>query len=62
VEVKELYEVRSSKMFAALENLDNNVDINGASKNIRENIKFLPKVSLGHCELKQHKLWFDEDW
>jgi hypothetical protein len=43
VEVKEQYEVRSSNMSAALENLDNNVDINGASKNIRENIKFQPK-------------------
>jgi hypothetical protein len=27
---------------------------------IRENIKILAKESLGYCELKKHKPWFDQ--
>jgi hypothetical protein len=37
--VKEEYQIKISNRFAALENLDDNVDINRAWENIRENIK-----------------------
>jgi hypothetical protein len=33
--------------------------INSAWEMIRENIKILVKESLGYCELKKHKPWFD---
>jgi hypothetical protein len=38
-EVKEQYQVKITNMFAALENFDDNVDMNRARENIRENIK-----------------------
>jgi hypothetical protein len=41
-----------------LENFDDNVDMNRAWENIRENIKTSAKESPGHYELKQHKPWF----
>jgi hypothetical protein len=44
-----------------LENFDDNVDMNRAWENIRENIKISPKESLGHYELQQHKPWFDDE-
>jgi hypothetical protein len=43
-----------------LENLDNDVDVNGAWEAIRENITISTKASLGHYELKKHKPWFNE--
>jgi hypothetical protein len=61
VEVKERYQVKISNRFAALKNLDNNdLDINSAQKTTRENRKPSAAKSLGYCEMKQHKLWFDE--
>ena len=48
-------------MFAALENLSDNEDIIRAWENIKENIKTSAKESLGLCEFKQHKPWFDEN-
>jgi hypothetical protein len=44
-----------------LENCDDNVDMNTAWKNIRENMKTSAKESLGHYELQQHKPWFDDE-
>jgi hypothetical protein len=44
-----------------LENVDDNVDMNRAWENIRENIKTSAKESLGHYELQQHKPWFDDE-
>jgi hypothetical protein len=44
-----------------LENLNYIKDINRAWENIKENIKTSAKESLGLCELKQHKPWFDDD-
>jgi predicted metallo-beta-lactamase superfamily hydrolase len=41
---------------------DDNVDMNRAWKNIRENIKTSAKESLGHYELQQHKPWFDDEY
>jgi hypothetical protein len=54
-EVKEQYQVKITNRFAALENFDDNVDMNTASENIRDNIKTSAKESLGHYELQQHK-------
>jgi hypothetical protein len=44
-----------------LENANDSEDINRACKNIKENIKTSAKESLGLYELRQHKLWFDEE-
>jgi hypothetical protein len=56
----EQFQVEVSNRFAALEDLDTEVDINSAWKTIRENIKISAKESLGYFELKKHKSWFDE--
>jgi hypothetical protein len=47
-EAKVQYQVKITNRFAALENCDDNVDMNRASENIRENIKISAKESLGH--------------
>jgi hypothetical protein len=60
VEGKEQYRLEVSNRFAALENLDTEVEINSAWEMIRENITFLAKGSLSYFELKKHKPWFDE--
>jgi hypothetical protein len=60
VEGKEQYHVEISNRFAALEDLDTEVEINSAWEVIRENIKISPKESLGYCELKKHKPWFHQ--
>jgi hypothetical protein len=57
VEGKEQYCVEVSNRFADLEA---EVEINSAWEMIRENIKISAKESLGYCELKKHKPWFDE--
>jgi len=44
-----------------LENLSDDEDINRAWEKIKENIRTSAKGSLGLCELKQHKPWFDEE-
>jgi hypothetical protein len=54
VEGKEQYLVEISNMFAALENLDTEVDVNKAWETIRGNIKISAKESLGYYELKKH--------
>jgi DNA repair ATPase RecN len=60
-EVKEQYQVKITNRFAALENFDDNVDMNRAWENIRENVKISAKESLGRYELQQHKPWFDDE-
>jgi hypothetical protein len=45
---------------AALENLDDEVDINRDWETIREDITIPAKENLGYYELKKHKPWFDE--
>jgi hypothetical protein len=52
VEGKEQFFVEVSNRFAALENLDTQVEINSAWETIRENIKFSAKGSSGYFELK----------
>jgi hypothetical protein len=60
-EGKEQYHVEISSRFAALENLDAEVDINRAWETIRKNITISTKESLGYYELKKHKIWFNEE-
>jgi hypothetical protein len=60
VEGKEQYRVEVSNRFAALEHLDAEVEINSAWEMIRENINISAKESLGYCELKKHRPWFNE--
>jgi hypothetical protein len=60
IEGKEQYHVEVSNRFAAFEGLDSEVDINSACEMIKENIKISAKESLGNCELKKQKPWFDE--
>jgi hypothetical protein len=60
VGAKEQFHVEISNRFAALEDLDAEVEINSASETIRDNIKISAKESLGYFELKKHKPWFDE--
>jgi hypothetical protein len=59
--VKKQYQVKISNRFPAFENLNDNVDINRACKNITDNINIFAKNTLRHFELKQHKSWFDEE-
>jgi hypothetical protein len=60
-EVKEQYQVTIKNKFAALENLDENEDINRAWETIRENIRISAKESIGFCESQFYKPWFDEE-
>jgi hypothetical protein len=59
VEGKEQYRVEVSNRFAALEDLDAEVEINSAWEMIRENMKISGKEGLGYCELKKHKPWLN---
>jgi hypothetical protein len=61
LEVKKQYQIEITNRFAALENLENDGDINRAWENINESIQTSARESLGLHEWKQHKLWFDEE-
>jgi hypothetical protein len=60
VEVKEQCRVEFSNRFAALEDMDAEVEINSAWEMIRENTKISAKESPGYFDLKKHKPWFNE--
>jgi hypothetical protein len=60
VEGKKQYRFEVSNRFAALENLDDKVDINRDWETIREGIKISATENLGYYELKMCKPWFDE--
>jgi hypothetical protein len=60
VACKEKYRVLVSSRFAALEDLDAEVEINIVRETTRENVNISAKNSLGYYELKKHKPWFDE--
>jgi len=60
-EVREQYQIEITNRFAALENSDDNEDVNRTLENIEENIQTSAKESLGLDELKQNKPWFDEE-
>jgi hypothetical protein len=59
VEGKEEYRVQIWNKFAALENLDAEVDINSARETISENVKYLAKENTDYYELN---LWFHEEF
>jgi hypothetical protein len=62
VAVKEMYQVKNSNTFVALECLDDHdVDSSRAWESIREHTKAAATKSLGYYEVKQHKPWFDEE-
>jgi hypothetical protein len=54
-EGKEQYHVQVSNRFAALEDLDAEVEINSAWEMIRSNINISGKESLGYRDSKKHK-------
>jgi CTP-dependent riboflavin kinase len=56
-EIKEHYQVTIKNRFLALQNLEDNGDINRAWETTGENIKISAKECIGHCEAKRHKLW-----
>jgi hypothetical protein len=60
-EVKEEYQVTIKTKYAALENSDDNGDINRAWETIRENIKISAKESIGLCKSQSYKPWFDKE-
>jgi len=60
-EVREKYQIKITNRFAALENLNDDEDINRTRENIKENIQTSVKESLGLHKLKQSKPWFDEE-
>jgi hypothetical protein len=60
VEGKEQFRIEVSNRFAALEDLDTEVEINSAWETIRDNINISVKESLCYFEFKKHKPWFGE--
>jgi hypothetical protein len=60
-EVKKQFQVTIKHKSAALENLDDNGDNNRAWDTIRDNVKISAKESIGLCESKSYKPWFDEE-
>jgi len=60
-EVREQYQIEITNRFAALENLDDDEDVNRNWENIKENIQTSVKESLGLDEFKQNKPWFDDE-
>jgi hypothetical protein len=59
-EGKEQFRVEVSNKFAALKDLDAEVEINSAWEMISESIKISAKESLGYFEFKKYKPWFDK--
>ena len=55
LEVREQYHIEITNRFAALENLNEDEDVNKTWENTKENIKTSAKESLGLHEFKQHK-------
>jgi len=60
-EVREHYQIEITNRFAALENKNDDEDVNRPWENIKENIQTSAEESLGLHELKQNKPWFDEE-
>jgi len=58
-QVREKYQIEITNRFAALENANDEEDVNRTWENIKENNQTLAKESLGLHELKQNKPWFD---
>jgi len=60
-EVREQYQIEITNRFTALENLNDDEDVDRTWENIKENIQSSAKESLCLHELKQNKPWFDEE-
>jgi len=60
-EVREQYQIEITNRFAALENGNDEEDVNRSWEHIKENIQTSAEESLGLHELNQNKLWFDEE-
>jgi len=60
-EIREHHQIEITNRFAALENSNDDEDVNTTWENIKENIQTSAKESLGLHELKQNKPWFDEE-
>ena len=61
LEVRKQYQIEITNKFAALENLNDDEDVNKTWENINRIIKTSATDSLGMHELKQHNPWFDEE-
>ena len=61
LEVRKQYQIEITNRFAALENLNEDEDVNRIWGNIKHNIQISEKESLGMHEWKKHKPWFDEE-
>jgi len=57
LEIRKHCQIEITKTFAALENLNDDKDINRAWENIKEIVKTSAKERVGLQELKQHKPW-----
>jgi len=60
-EVREQYQIEITNRFAALENLNDDEDVNRTWENIKENVQTSAKGSMGLHEVKQNETWVDED-
>ena len=60
-EVREQYQIEITNRFAALENANDDEDVNRAWENIKEKMQTSAEKSLGLHELNQYKPWFDEE-
>jgi len=60
-EVRKPYHTEIINRFAALENLNDDEDVNRTWENINGDIQTSTKESQGLHKLKQHKPWFDEE-
>jgi hypothetical protein len=58
VEINEQYQVKISSRLEALENMDDNLKINGTRESVTKYITTSAMES--YCELKQHKIWSDK--
>jgi len=59
--VRKKYQIEITNRFVALENFNDDEDVNRACKNIKQNIQTSAKKNLGLQEMKQNKPWFDEE-
>ena len=60
-EVREHYQIEITNRFTALENLNDDEEVNGTWENIKEKIQTSAEESPSPHELNQNKPWFDEE-
>jgi hypothetical protein len=61
LDFRKKYQIKISKGFAALENLNDSEDLNRAWENIKESNKSSTKERICLYELKKHKPWFGKE-